>query len=185
MYIIHGFTGSIASTLANKFGIAWRSDPRVTEIRAVKTMSSFRIGARCDSFDYYYSDQDEWTDYSKSYVQGERRVLHIDLAKWADALVIAPLTANTLAKLANGICDNLLTCIARAWDFNKPFVVAPAMNTLMWNHPITAAHINTIESFGIKVIPPISKTLYCGDEGIGAMENIDKIVEFVLNTSTI
>lgn len=50
-------------------------------------------------------------------------VLHIELRKWADLLVIAPLTANSLAKLANGMADNLLTCVARAWDYRKPFLV--------------------------------------------------------------
>jgi len=65
-------------------------------------------------------------------------VLHIDLAKWADIFVIAPCSANTLAKLAYGICDNLLTSVARAWDADRPLVIAPAMNTHMWTHPHTA-----------------------------------------------
>lgn len=50
---------------------------------------------------------------------------------------MAPLSANTLAKIANGLCDNLLTCVVRAWDFAKPLVVAPSMNTLMWESPFT------------------------------------------------
>jgi phosphopantothenoylcysteine decarboxylase len=65
-------------------------------------------------------------------------VHHIALRRWADVLLVAPLSANSLAKLANGLCDNLLTCVARAWDFRKPLAVAPAMNTAMWDSPFTA-----------------------------------------------
>ncbi len=73
----------------------------------------------------------------------------------------------------------LKTCIARAWDFERPFIVAPAMNTYMWNHPITVPQLKILESWGVKVISPISKTLICGDTGIGAMEEVSKIV-FIL-----
>ncbi|CAB4317634.1 unnamed protein product [Prunus armeniaca] len=58
-------------------------------------------------------------------------VLHIELRCWADIMVIASLSANTLSKIAKGLCDNLLTCVVHAWDYSKPFFVAPAMNTLL------------------------------------------------------
>ena len=65
-------------------------------------------------------------------------MLHIELRKLASILIIAPLSANTMGKIANGLCDNLLTCIARCWDLKRnPFIVAPAMNTMMYEHPIT------------------------------------------------
>ena len=64
-------------------------------------------------------------------------VLHIELRRWADLLLIAPLDANTLGKLAAGLADNCLTCVWRAWDPDRPVVLAPAMNTLMWRHPLT------------------------------------------------
>ena len=69
-------------------------------------------------------------------------ILHIDLVKWADLFLIAPLDANTLGKLASGICDNILTCVARAWDPTKPLLFCPAMNTKMWEHPITAPQVS-------------------------------------------
>ncbi|XP_050548572.1 phosphopantothenoylcysteine decarboxylase [Daktulosphaira vitifoliae] len=103
-------------------------------------------------------------------------VLHIDLSKSADLLVLAPLSANTLAKISNGICDNLLTCIVRAWSVSKPVLFCPAMNTNMWNHPITERQINTLISWGYCLIPPIVKTLMCGDHGIGAMAEVESIV---------
>ncbi|GIM14859.1 hypothetical protein Vretimale_17744, partial [Volvox reticuliferus] len=98
-------------------------------------------------------------------------VLHIELRRWADVLVVAPLSANTLAKMANGLADNLLTCVVRAWDFTKPLLVAPAMNTAMWASPFTSRHLDTLTQLGVNVVvvPPVSKRLACGDEGTGAM----------------
>lgn len=94
-------------------------------------------------------------------------------------MLIAPLSANTLAKMAHGQCDNLLTCVARAWDFAHPLIVAPAMNTLMWTHPFTEQHLSTLRSLGVVIIPPISKVLACGDIGAGAMASVDEIVSVV------
>ena len=77
-----------------------------------------------------WTDDDEWG----AWKQRGDPVTHIELRRWAHLLLVAPLSANTLAKLSNGICDNLLTCLARAWDFGdkcKHLVVAPAMNTAM------------------------------------------------------
>lgn len=126
-----------------------------------------------------YQDADEWSN-EDGYVRGDS-VLHIELRKWADIMIVAPLDANTLAKIANGICDNLLTCILRAWDFTKKVYLAPAMNTMMWNHPITAQQLRTIEQWIFyQVIPPVVKTLVCGDKGIGAMASVDDIVQATL-----
>ncbi|NWW72902.1 COAC decarboxylase, partial [Climacteris rufus] len=92
-------------------------------------------------------------------------VLHIELRRWADLMVVAPLDANTLAKIANGICDNLLTCVIRAWDLSKPLLFCPAMNTAMWEHPITAQQLQQLQAFGYTEIPCVVKKLVCGDEG--------------------
>ena len=102
-----------------------------------------------------YRDQDEWSSWQS---RGDP-VLHIDLRKWADVFIIAPLDANTLAKLSNGLADNLLTCIARAWDFQKPIFFAPAMNTFMWEHPVTSQQLAILSQWGYTVIPPVVKTL--------------------------
>src|SRR5436189_194001 len=71
-------------------------------------------------------------------------VLHIELRRWADLFLIAPLDANTLAKLASGLADNCLTCVWRAWHPARPVVLAPAMNTLMWEHPLTRQHLRQL-----------------------------------------
>ncbi|KAK9958941.1 hypothetical protein ABG768_011037 [Culter alburnus] len=106
-------------------------------------------------------------------------VLHIELRRWADVLVIAPLDANTLGKIASGICDNLLTCVVRAWDTSRPLLFCPAMNTAMWNHPITAQQVATLKGFGYVEIPCIAKKLVCGEEGKGAMAEVSTIVETI------
>ncbi|KAM4676102.1 phosphopantothenoylcysteine decarboxylase isoform 2-T2 [Discoglossus pictus] len=106
-------------------------------------------------------------------------VLHIELRRWADLMLLAPLDANTLGKVSGGICDNLLTCVVRAWDLKKPLLFCPAMNTAMWNHPITAQQIAQLCSFGYTEIPCIAKKLMCGDEGLGAMAEVDTILDKV------
>lgn len=114
-------------------------------------------------------DEDEWP--GERYQRGDP-VLHIELRRWADIFLIAPCDANTLAKLALGITDNCLTCVYRAWDLARPVVIAPAMNTLMWDHPATARHLAQIQSDlgqSLRIVPPISKKLACEDVGIGAM----------------
>lgn len=175
MNILHGFTGSVASRLSYKFGEAYTAMDGV-KTKCVHTESSKHFGSSVSyNFPYEhphdFEDSDEWSAY-----KNDDTVLHIDLIKWADIFVIAPLSANTLAKLANGICDNLLTCCARAWNFDKPLIVAPSMNTRMWEHPITKEHTDKIRSWGIRVIDPIEKELFCGDVGNGAMANIDSII---------
>ncbi|KAK4229616.1 flavoprotein [Podospora fimiseda] len=145
--------------------------------------------------DAVYRDQDEWGP--QPWVRG-RGVLHIELRRWADILVVAPLSANTLAKVVGGHSDNLLTSVIRAWDTDggidgkkKVILVAPAMNSAMWRHPITAKQVKTLENdWGVKkgedgvvtgwfeVIRPISKTLACGDTG-GAMASAETISEII------
>jgi phosphopantothenoylcysteine decarboxylase len=146
------------------------------------------------------TDDDEWPRrQAGERYQRDDPVLHIELRRWADALVIAPLDANTLGKLAAGLADNCLTCVARAWDVTRPLVVAPAMNTHMWDHPATrrqlaqlaadysatfdatadaAAIIAATEqpASRLTITGPQVKQLACGDVGNGAMADVDVIV---------
>ncbi|CAF1534775.1 unnamed protein product [Rotaria magnacalcarata] len=128
----------------------------------------------------YFEDLDEWSSWKKR----NDPVLHIMLRDWADILLIAPLGANTLAKLAVGLCDNLLTNIVRAWDLKKrkPLIIAPAMNTAMFEHPLTRQHLETLtNTFGYIEIPCVEKTLMCGQIGIGGMASVETIAEKTLN----
>ena len=132
-------------------------------------------------------------------IEREDAVLHIELRRWAEVLVIAPLDANTLAKLACGLADNCLTCVWRAWDPDRPVVLAPAMNTLMWEHPLTARHLRQLAADAgaapppeaplealpewinahcvrLRVAGPANRRLACGDVGVGAMAAVEQIV---------
>ncbi|SPO06044.1 probable halotolerance protein HAL3 (contains flavoprotein domain) [Cephalotrichum gorgonifer] len=158
-----------------------------------------------------HQDEDEWAE---PWTRGAK-ILHIALRRWAHILVVAPLSANTLAKTANGISDNLLTSVIRAWDTTglidgkeARILVAPAMNTAMYAHPITAKQIRVLEDeWGVKegdpegrlepketaegdnaiaphrgwfeVLRPIEKSLACGDVGSGAMMEWTEIVKIV------
>ena len=100
---------------------------------------------------------------------------HIALAKWADAFVVAPATANCLAKLAGGIADDLLSTTALA--MTAPLLIAPAMNANMWRHPATQANLETLRSRGARTVGPGVGSLACGDDDVGRMAEPAEIVE--------
>lgn len=141
---------------------------------------------RLPNVDAVYLDEDEW---SKPWIRGDK-ILHIELRRWAHVLLIAPLSANSLAKMANGLSDNLLLSVIRAWDTTgvidgqkKMIFVAPAMNSAMWRHPVTSKHIKTLKSeWGsapdgwVRVLGPVEKGLACGDVGDGGMMEWSSIV---------
>lgn len=101
---------------------------------------------------------------------------HIRLADEADLLLIAPATANVLAKLAHGIADDALTCIALALNPNAKVLVAPAMNGKMWLHPATQENVKILRSRGVEFIGPEEGLLSCGYEGIGRLWKVEGIV---------
>lgn len=98
---------------------------------------------------------------------------HISLGNWADIFVIAPASANTIGKIANGICDNLLTSIACA--FPKPIILAPAMNCEMWNNPFVQENIKKLENAGYQILSPEAGFLACGTSGVGRLCGIERI----------
>jgi phosphopantothenoylcysteine decarboxylase / phosphopantothenate---cysteine ligase len=99
---------------------------------------------------------------------------HVALARWGQVLVVAPATAHTLARLAAGLADDLLTNVALA--FAGPVVVAPAMHTEMWEHPATRANLETLTGRGVLVVPPASGPLTSGDVGPGRLAELDDLV---------
>lgn len=102
---------------------------------------------------------------------------HIELARWADLLFIAPATANVLAKLAVGIADDALTTYALA--HRGATLVAPAMNTFMLAHPTVMQNIETLRGRGVEIIEPVNGLLACGEEGAGKMPDVPVLVDFV------
>ena len=100
---------------------------------------------------------------------------HISLCDWADIFVIAPVTANTISKIANGICDNLLTATACA--FKKPILFVPSMNTGMWENAFVQDNINKLKAAGYEILEPDTGFLACGTEGKGRMCEPEDIME--------
>ncbi len=104
---------------------------------------------------------------------------HIKLADDADLLLIAPATANNLAKLAHGLADDALTCIALALQPRAKVLIAPAMNGKMWQHPATRANVATLKARGVEFIGPEAGLLACGYAGLGRLWPVEQIVSRV------
>ncbi|MBU0278289.1 MULTISPECIES: bifunctional phosphopantothenoylcysteine decarboxylase/phosphopantothenate--cysteine ligase CoaBC [unclassified Gemella] len=119
--------------------------------------------------------------YTDTFIEkNEKEIQHIDLNKWADKIIIAPATANIIAKIASGIADDLAsTLILAVNDFSKIYI-APAMNTNMYNNPITQGNIFKLQQLGFNFIEPASGILACGDEGKGKLSDTDTIINSVL-----
>jgi len=105
---------------------------------------------------------------------------HIELADAADLLLIAPATANVIAKLAHGLADDALSCIALALNPRAKILIAPAMNGKMWRHAATQANVATLKKRGVEFIGPDAGLLSCGYEGIGRLWPVEKITERAL-----
>ncbi|KAL7564780.1 hypothetical protein ACA910_021043 [Epithemia clementina (nom. ined.)] len=226
--ILLGVAGSVAAVKAPEIAVCLcRDHPNINNNNNISIKILLTAGAR--NFweqsrqynEYWWAEMQKELDVSSSpriqvlHSEDEWRswnelgdpIMHIDLRDWADCLVIAPLSAHTLAKLAHGLCDDALSSVARAWDFGKPMVLAPAMNTNMWEHPLTQQQLETIQSFfrlveplddareGVAttststnkikakchIVPPQVKPLACGQVGNGALAQVPDIVEAVTN----
>lgn len=198
--ILLGVTGSVAAIKTLELFTALQQSGHEVKVVATQPALYFFEKQQLPE-DALITDDHEWPKRQAGYLwQRNDPVLHIELRRWADVMLIAPLDANTLAKLAVGICDNCLTCVWRAWDLSKPVLLAPAMNTLMWDHPLTTQHLHSVAClFGLKPtigltvsqllawiktqpkcslhwVGPIEKSLACGDIGIGAMDEVTTIV---------
>lgn len=202
--IVLGVTGSVAAIRTPALFVALRGAGH--EVRVVATEPSLHffdpaeLGPAEPGSGPLFREADEWAG---GRYRRDDPVLHIEFRKWADLLIVAPLDANTLAKFALGLSDNFLTCLFRAWDFAKPVVLAPAMNTLMWQSPVTLRHLRqllddrgdgqapdtwTLEKAAdvfachaprLILVPPQAKRLACGDLGVGAMAEVAALAETV------
>lgn len=167
--IILGITGSIA---AYKAAILVRSLVKEgAEVKVVMTelakefitpLTMATLSKNPILVDFFNPENGDWNS-------------HVDLGLWADAYLIAPATANTMAKMANGVADNLL--LTTYLSARCPVIVAPAMDLDMYQHPSTLKNIETLRSYGNAIIEPASGELASGLEGKGRMEEPDKIVE--------
>ncbi len=168
MHIVLGISGGIA---AYKTPDVVRHLRRAGhEVRCVVTANGSRLVAR-DALAAVSGNRVHehlWPD--------DGSMPHIELARWADVVLIAPATADILARCALGLADDLLTTLVLALEPQRRLLFAPAMNTVMWNKAIVQQHLRTLTATGAHIIAPISGDLACGEQGVGAMADADTIV---------
>ena len=109
--------------------------------------------------------------------ENESEMDHISLSRWADLILVAPITANTISKLSSGSSDDLASTVILASD--KEIYLAPAMNVRMWEHPSTKENINKLKNFGYKIIGPEIGDMACGEFGKGKMTEPNEIIKII------
>ncbi len=167
--IVLGVTGSIAAYKAAE--LASQLTKQGCEVHVVMTADAlrfitavpFKTLSRHPVVTDLYDEEAGW------------QPTHIKLADEADLLLIAPATANTIAKLAHGIADDALSCVALALNAQARILIAPAMNGKMWLHPATQQNVATLKSRGVEFIGPEEGLFSCGYEGLGAAWPVEKV----------
>lgn len=178
MNIVLAITGSIACF--KSYDVARELFKRGHKVKVVLTTGALEF-IKPETFRYLgieevYLPQD---DFKPELLSKNSTVLHIELAKWADKLIIAPLGANTLSRLALGLNNDLLVSMFLALG-NKPVLMFPAMNTQMWQHETTQKHVENLKKIlHIDIINPISGLLACGDIGSGKFPEVASVVELI------
>jgi len=166
--VLIGITGGIAAyKVCDLIRMFKKADANVKVIATQNALNFVtKLSLQTLSQNPVYTEQFELEEYKPE---------HISLADEADIFVIAPASANTISKLATGICDNLLTSVACA--FKKPILLAPAMNCNMWDNPIIQDNLSKLEKFGYYILNPEEGFLACGYNGNGRLCEIEKIYD--------
>lgn len=171
--ILLAFTGSIAaykSAVLTRLLVKSGAEVRVIMTKSatdfISPLTLSTLSKNPCLIDFVKNENGEWNN-------------HVELGLWADMMIIAPASANTIGKIANGICDNLL--IATYLSCRCPIYIAPAMDEDMWNHPSTKKNINALKSFGNIIIPPGNGELASGLVGEGRMDEPENIIAFIEN----
>ncbi|MCL5099494.1 MAG: phosphopantothenoylcysteine decarboxylase [Candidatus Omnitrophica bacterium] len=172
--IVLGVTGSIAAHRAvDLASLLTKQDCRVQVVMTPDalrfiTAVAFKTLSHNPVVSDLYEEVEGW------------RPAHIQLADEADLLLVAPATANTIAKMALGLADNALSCIALALNPAAKVLIAPAMNGKMWQHPATQQNVTILKARGVEFIGPEEGLLACGYEGIGRLWPVEKIAQKAL-----
>jgi phosphopantothenoylcysteine decarboxylase len=167
--VVLGVTGSIAAhravDLASQLTKAGLDVHVVMTTDALRFLTPlpFKVLSRHPVVTSLYDEEEGW------------KPTHITLADDAHLLLIAPATANCLAKLAHGLADDALSCIALALNPNARILIAPAMNGKMWQHPATRQNVETLRARGVEFVGPDVGLLSCGYEGAGRLEPVERI----------
>ncbi len=172
--IVLGVTGSIAAHKAA--ALASMLTKQGCEVRVVMTADAlrfitalpFKTLSRHPVITDLYDEEEGW------------QPAHIKLADEADLLLIAPATANTIAKLALGLANDALSCVALALNPKAKILIAPAMNGKMWLHPATQQNVATLRARGAEFIGPEKGLLSCGYEGLGRLWPVERVAERAL-----
>ena len=172
--IVLGVTGSIAAYKA--IDICSLLVKAGHDVRVVLTVDALRFAtplpfktlSRHPVITDLYDEEEGW------------KPAHVDLADEADLLLIAPATANTLAKLSHGLADDALTCIALALNAKAKVLIAPAMNGKMWLHPATRQNAILLKERGCQFVGPDEGMLSCGYEGVGRLAPVKAVVAAAL-----
>jgi phosphopantothenoylcysteine synthetase/decarboxylase len=172
--IILGVTGSIAAHKA--VDLTSLLTKQKCNVRVVMTADAqrfitplpFKVLSRNPVVTDLFAEEEGW------------KPTHIEMADEAGLLLIAPATANIIAKLANGLADDALTCIALALNPKAKILIAPAMNGKMWLHPATQRNVETLKARGAEFVGPDEGMLSCGYEGIGRMWPVEAIAQRAL-----
>lgn len=167
--IVLGVTGSIAAYKAAE--LTSQLTRQGCDVRVVMTADAlrfitplaFKTLSRHPVVTDLYDEEEGW------------KPTHIQMADEADLLLIAPATANTLAKLALGLANDALSCVALALNPRAKMLIAPAMNGKMWLHPATQQNVATLKSRGAEFIGPEEGLLSCGYEGLGRLWPVDNV----------
>lgn len=168
--IILGITGSIAAYKAAylcRLLIKNDAEVRIVMTEAASAFVSpltFSTLSKHDALIDMFDDKSTWNN-------------HVELGLWADLFIIAPASANTIAKMANGICDNLL--LATYLSAKCPIVIAPAMDLDMWKHPSTERNLHTLKKDGVKIIPVGNGELASGLSGEGRLAEPEEIITYI------
>lgn len=176
--IVLGVTGSIAAYKAAD--LASQLVRQGCDVRVVMTADAqrfitplpFKTLSRHPVVTDLYDEEEGW------------KPTHIRLADEADLLLIAPATANVIAKLAHGLADDALTCIALALNPKARILLAPAMNGKMWLHPATGQNVADLKTRGVEFIGPEEGLLSCGYEGLGRLWPVDAVARRALELVT-
>ena len=169
--VVLGVTGSIAAYKAAD--LTSQLVKRGCDVHVVMTADAlrfitalpFKTLSRQPVITDLFADEEEW------------QPTHIKLADEADLLLVAPATANTLAKLALGLANDSLSCIALALNPHARVLIAPAMNGKMWLHPATQENVQRLKARGVEFIGPEQGLLSCGYEGLGRLWPVEQVVE--------
>src|SRR5437016_3983884 len=167
--IVLGVTGSIAAYKAAD--LASQLTKQGCDVHVVMTADAlrfitalpFKTLSRHAVITDLYDEEEGW------------KPTHITLADEADLLLIAPATANVMAKLAHGIADDALSCVALALNPKAKTLIVPAMNGKMWQHPATQENVATLKGRGVEFIGPEEGLLSCGYEGLGRLWPVEKV----------